>query len=277
MISGTTALVGHLGFPTHTFTSPLILNPWFDAAGIDAAVVPMGSRPADYPAFFRGLFTVTNLRGALVTMPHKVTTMDLVDEVTAVAAVAGATNAVVRLEDGSLLGGQFDGTGFVQGLVGKGFDPPGRSALVVGAGGVGSAIAASLAAAGVAALELFDPDAAASSALAGRLAQHFPEVSVTTGSRDPQGFDLVVNATPLGMHPDDPLPVDVDRVDPGCHVGDVVLSTDRTPLLVAAQERGCTVQPGSDMLFEMLPAIVDFFGLGSVTAAQLRGVARLRG
>ena len=103
MISGTTALVAHMGYPTHTFKSPLICNPWFEKNGIDAVVVPMGIKAEDYPDFFRSVFTLTNIRGALVTMPHKVTTMELVDEVSPTAEIAGACNAVLLREDGSLL------------------------------------------------------------------------------------------------------------------------------------------------------------------------------
>ena len=68
-VRGTTALVAHIGFPTDGFVSPLIYNPYFEQAGIDAVVVPMGCRAADYPAFLRAVFTLTNIRGALVTMP----------------------------------------------------------------------------------------------------------------------------------------------------------------------------------------------------------------
>jgi shikimate dehydrogenase len=274
MISGTTTLIAHLGHPTHTFKSSLICNPWFEDNGIDAAVVPMGIRTEDYPAFFRSVFTLTNIRGALITMPHKVTTMGLVDEISPTAAIAGATNAVIRREDGSLLADQFDGAGFVRAILRKGFDPSGKRALVVGNGGVGSPIAASLASLGLAELGLFDPDPAASDALAQRIEEHYPGLEVVVGSKDPAGYDVVVNASPIGMKDDDPLPVDVARITPGSYVGDVVLNTDVTPFLQAAMEAGCTVQVGRDMLFELVPAYLSFFGFDGATADQLRSVAR---
>ncbi len=275
MISGSTALIAHMGCPTHTFKSSLIFNPWFEANDVDAVVVPMGVKPEDYPAFFQSVFTLTNIRGALVTMPHKVTTMQLVDEVSPTAAVAGATNAVVLREDGSLLADQFDGAGFVRGVLRKGFDPTGKRALVVGNGGVGSPIAASLATIGLAGIGLFDPNAAASTALAQRIGEHHPHVEVLVGSKDPEGYDLIVNATPIGMHAGDPLPLDVGRIAPGSFVGDVVLKADVTPFLRAAQDRGCTIQVGSDMLFEMVPALLEFFGFGTATPEQLRATAQV--
>jgi hypothetical protein len=120
MISGKTTLIAHLGFPTEAFKAPMIYNPWFDKQGIDAVVVPMGVKPEDYAASLPQIFRFSNLRGALVTMPHKVTTMSLVDEVTPTARVAGACNAILKRPDGTLLGDQFDGAGFVRGVERKG-------------------------------------------------------------------------------------------------------------------------------------------------------------
>ena len=274
MISGTTTLIAHIGYPTFTFKSPLIYNPWFEKNGVDAVVVPMGVKADDYQEIFRPLFRMSNIRGALVTMPHKVVTISLVDEITPTAAVAGAVNAVLVREDGSLLGDQFDGAGFARGVQRKGFEAQGKSALVVGNGGVGSPIAASLAAAGIGTLGLFDPNQAASEALAGRIAAHFPDIAVAVGSKDPAGFDLVVNATPMGMRDTDPLPVDVDRVESGAFVADVVLRAS-TPFLRAAQEKGCAIQVGSDMLFEMIPAYLEFFGFGTATPDELRAVSQI--
>jgi len=275
MISGKTTLVAHIGYPTFAFKAPLIYNPWFEKNAIDAVVVPMGVKPEEYRDLFPLLFKMSNIRGALVTMPHKVVTCELVDELTPTAAVAGASNAVLVREDGTLVGDQFDGAGFVRGVERKGFPLQGKRALVVGNGGVGSPIAASLAAAGIAAFGLFDPNTAASESLGTRLAEHYPDLRITTGSKDPAGYDIVVNATPLGMKDDDPLPMDVERIAPGTFVGEVVMKQEITPFLAAAQQRGCPIQVGSDMLFEMIPAYLEFFGFGTATPEELRAVSRI--
>lgn len=275
MISGKTTLIAHLGYPTEAFKAPMIYNPWFEQQGIDAVVVPMGVKPEDYAASLAQIFRFSNLRGALVTMPHKVTTMSLVDEVTPTARIAGACNAILKRADGTLLGDQFDGAGFVRGVERKGRPFRGTRVLVSGAGGVGSAIAASIAAAGAAELMLFDAHAASAEALAGRLREHYPQLKVATGSKDPAGFDVIVNATPLGMKADDPLPFDIERIDAGTFVGEVVMKTEYTPLLEAARARGCAVQVGTDMLFEMIPAYLEFFGFGTTTPEELRAVAQI--
>src|ERR1700712_1807144 len=191
MITGRTRLIVHLGFPTESFKAPMIYNPWFEMKGIEAIVVPMGVEPPNYPDLLKALFRTTNVHGALVTMPHKVKTTQLVDEMTTTAKIAGACNAILRRPDGSLLGDMFDGAGFVRGVGRKGKQVAGARALVVGCGGVGSAIAASLAAAGLSAIGLFDPATASAEALGGRLRQHYPELQVATGAKDPVGYDIV--------------------------------------------------------------------------------------
>jgi len=195
--------------------------------------------------------------------------------VTPTARVAGAANAVLRRDDGTLVGDQFDGAGFVRGVERKGFPLAGKKVLVVGNGGVGSPIAASLAAAGVASMSLFDPNAAASESLGERLREAYPQLEVLTGSKDPAGHDLVVNATPLGMNDDDPLPMDVDRIAPGTFVGEVVMKQEITPFLREAQGKGCPIQVGKDMLFEMIPAYLEFFGFGTATPEELRAVSKV--
>jgi shikimate dehydrogenase len=276
MISGKTTLIAHIGYPTEAFKAPMIYNPYFDRAGIDAVVVPMGVTPDDFPTFLRPLFRLSNIRGALITMPHKITTVALVDDVTPTALIAGSCNAVLKRPDGSLLGDMFDGTGFVRGIERKGRPLKGARALVVGAGGVGSAIAASLAAAGVSALAIFDANAASAEALGDRLRLHYPKLDVTTGSKDPAGFDVVVNATPLGMKAGDPLPMDIDRISPKTFVGEVVMKQEFTPFLSAAKSKGCQVQVGTDMLFEMIPAYLEFFGFPTTTPEVLREVAQIK-
>lgn len=275
MISGKTKLIAHLGYPTESFRAPMIYNPYFEKHGIDAVVVPMGCRPEDYAAFLKLVFRLSNIHGALVTMPHKVPTMALLDEASTTAQVAGSCNAIRLGPDGRLIGDMFDGEGFVRGVLRKGQELSGKRALVVGSGGVGSAIAASLAKSGVAELSLFDGYEPSMQGLAERLRRAYPGLTVNTGSNDPAGYDLVVNATPLGMKDADPLPMDVSRLDPSTFVGEVVMKTEVTPFLAAARERGCTIQVGTDMLFEQIPAYLEFFGFRQATPDELRAVARI--
>ena len=275
MISGKTKLIVHLGYPTESFKAPMIYNPYFEKYGIDSIVVPMACKPEEYPAFLKLVFKLSNINGALVTMPHKAATIALLDEVSISAKVAGACNAVRLGVGGTLVGDMFDGEGFVRGIQRKGRVLTGARVLVAGNGGVGSAISASFAKAGVAELALFDAFAPMMNGLAERLRANYPNLTVTVGSIDPAGYDVVVNATPLGMKAGDPLPIDVTRIAPSTFVGEVVMKQEITPFLAGARARGCEFQIGTDMLFEQIPAYLEFFGFRTTTPDELRDVAQI--
>src|SRR5580765_3136009 len=182
-ISGRTKIIAHLGYPTESFKAPMIYNPYFEKHDIDAVVVPMGCKAEDYPTFLKLVFKLSNIHGALVTMPHKVTTVSLLDEVMTTAKVAGACNAVRLGPGGTLVGDMFDGEGFVRGILRKGRALAGARVLVVGSGGVGSAIVASLAKAGVARLALYDAYSASMNGLADRLRAYYPTLKIEVGSK----------------------------------------------------------------------------------------------
>jgi shikimate dehydrogenase len=255
-INGNTELIAHIGFPTHAFKAPMIYNPYFEQTGLNCVVMPLGCPAVDYPVFLRAIFSLSNIRGALITMPHKVSTIGLVDSLSLAAAIAGACNAVRKDGQGRLIGDMFDGEGFVRGVKRKGLTIKGASALVVGCGGVGSAIAASLAAANIARLQVFDVHPESAMALCERLRSHYPQLVV--------------------MNDDDALPFDVSRLASSTFVGEVVMKSEMTALLKAAAALGCRYQVGTDMLFEQIPAYLEFFGLPTTTPENLRAVARLR-
>src|SRR5579872_6852124 len=275
MIDGKTKIIAHIGYPTASFKSSMIYNPFFEARKINAAVVPMGCKAEDYAAFLKLVFRLGNVHGALITMPHKKATLGLVDEASQSARIAGACNAVKIDQRGRMIGDMFDGEGFVRGLQRKGRRIAGASLFVAGCGGVGSAIAASMAKAGVSRLGLYDLSSQAMNALAARLKSHFPNLDVITDCADPAGYDVVVNATPLGMKKGDLLPMKLDGISSSTLVAEVVLQEEITPFLAAARAKGCEVQVGLDMLFEQIPVYLEFLGFGTVTSDELRKLAQI--
>ena len=276
MIDGDTKLIAHIGYPTASFRAPLIYNPWFRRRGINALVVPLGVTRENFREAFPQICRFTNFHGALITMPHKVAVVDWLDEASAAVRVAGAANAVRRSGDGKLIGDMFDGQGFVRAASGAGRNIAGQRVLILGAGGVGSAIAAACAKAGAGEIALTDTRAEAAQRLAERLRLNYPKLNVSLGSNDPSGFDIAVNATPLGTYPGDPLPMDPSRLSPSALVGEVVLKPATTPFLAAAKARGLACVTGLDMLFEQIPAYLEFFGFPSATAAELREAAEIK-
>ncbi len=276
MIDGDTKLIAHVGYPTATFRAPLIYNPWFRRRGINAVVVPLGVTSESFREAFPQICRFTNFHGALITMPHKAAVVDWLDETSAAVRVAGACNAVRRNSDGKLIGDMFDGEGIVRAAAGAGRNIAGQRVLIVGAGGVGSAIAAACAKAGAGEIALTDTRADAAKWLAERLRLNYSGLKVSLGSNDPFGFDVAVNATPLGTYLGDPLPMDPSRLSPSALVSEVVLKPAITPFLAAAKARGLASMSGLDMLFEQIPAYLEFFGFPPATAAELRETADLK-
>jgi len=139
----------------------------------------------------------------------------------------------------------------------NGCEPGGKKALLVGAGGAGSAIAHALVMAGVSQLAIHDEDTARRTTLVGRLAG-LGLCPVTHGTADPGGFDVVVNATPVGMKASDPFPLDVSKITPTMFVGCVITAPAVTPLIAAARAKGCTTMTGTHMFGRVRDLMVDF-------------------
>jgi shikimate dehydrogenase len=126
----------------------------------------------------------------------------------------------------------------------------------------------------VAAITIHDAFSESAASLVNRLRRYYPDLTASMGTNHASGYDLVVNATPLGL-PGDPLPMDISELSSSTFVGEVVMKQEMTSLLQAARERGCRYQIGVDMLYEMIPAYLEFFGLGHTTADELRELAEV--
>jgi shikimate dehydrogenase len=279
-ISGTTKIFPVIGWPVEQVKAPTLFNAYFERHGIDARVVPLKIEPANYVAAVRLLMAAENVGGIFVSIPHKPMSVDAVDVASPRARLAGACNAIYRGADGkTILGDLIDGEGFVRAFdrtcAHAAFPWATGRALVVGSGGVGCAVAEALAARGIARLDLCDSRPAQAEALRGRLQQAFPHTEFCIGAPRAAGYDLVVNGTPLGMHPGDPLPVDLEGVDPSCIVADCGMKIETTALLVEAQRRGCRIQKGKEMMIEQSPLYLELFGWPGVEADAFRALGVL--
>ncbi len=256
--SGATRVIFIVGDPIAQVKSPHGVTQSLRERQTDAIVVPAHVRPADIETFFALAERMPNVDGILVTVPHKFDAARLCAHVSARARSVGAANVVRRADDGRWEADMCDGEGYVAGLRKAGCEPRGRRALLVGAGGAGSAIAHALVDAGVSALSLHDADAARRDALAAKL-RAYGTVAPGIGSTDPSGFDLVINATPMGMKPGDPLPVDVGKLASSTFVGDVVTMPPVPPLIEAARARGCATMTGAGMFEAVRDCILSFY------------------
>ena len=184
-----------VGDPIAQVKSPAGVTAAFHSAGRDAVVVPAHVPPADLAAWVAGVGLQRNADGIIVTVPHKFACFDLCATTSDRAAFLHTVNTLRRNPDGTWHGDMFDGLGYVAAMQGKGCEPAGKKALLVGAGGAGSAIAHALVVAGVSHLAIHDEDATRRTTLVERLAG-LGLCPATHGSIDPTGFDIVLNATP---------------------------------------------------------------------------------
>ncbi len=262
IVDGATRVLGIVGDPIAQVRSPPLWSALFRHNGINAVCVPFHVHPTDFTRFTDGLRAAGNVLGLLVTIPHKLAAARHAGLLTPRARKVGTANLLRPLADGGWEGDMLDGFGFVAALRADGQRIAGRRAIVVGAGGVGSAIAFALAEAGAASVAVADIDAERAPGLSFRLLQ-LAGVKSFVSQAQAAGFDLIVNASPLGMRDDDPLPVDLDGLTPDAIVADVVIREEPTPVLKAARARGCHVQVGAAMTDHQVAAAAEFLGLSS--------------
>ena len=278
-ITGTTRIFPVIGWPVEQVKAPTLFNAYFQRHGIDARVIPLKVPPEGYIAAVRLLMAIENVGGIFVSIPHKPMSVDAVDVATSRARLAGSCNAIYKDAGGAIRGDLIDGEGFVRAfdrtLAGAAFDWAGARALVVGSGGVGCAVAEALAARGIGEVAIFDTRPEQAAALRARLQQAFPACRVVEGVPQAEGYQLVVNCTPLGMHWDDPLPVDLRGVSPSCVVADCGMKVEMSKLLLEAQMRGCRIQKGKEMLIEQAPLYLALFGWPGVNSDAFRALEAL--
>jgi shikimate dehydrogenase len=267
-IDGATRLYAIIGDPIAQVRSPETFSARFAAAGMNAVMLPAHVPAERFDAIVPALLQLGNLAGLLVTVPFKARMTAFADRLGSTAKTVGAVNALRREADGSWTGDMFDGLGFVRGAEAKGQRVRGRCVALFGAGGAGSAIACALADAGVDSIAIIDPVASKAKALVEKLSRAFPGGSFAVASSVPKGADMVVNASPIGMRPDDGLPSEIDPLAAGTLVGDAVIVPAPTALIRRAMECGCHWVDGRDMHGGQLDAIVAF--LHAAAGAPMR-------
>jgi shikimate dehydrogenase len=231
----------------------------FRAAGQNAICLPIQATVEGFDAVVRGLKAMPNFHGYVLTVPHKVRAMPYVDRLSPDAERIGAVNVVRREPDGVWVGDMTDGKGLVRAAMDAGFSPQGKRALVMGAGGAGSAIIDAMADAGAKDVTIVDVDRNRAQAIAARLGNAHSGCRFTVGTADVEGQDILVNASPVGMYPGTDMPAPFGRFDKSLMVSDVVTKPEITPLLAHARACGCTISTGvamyqaqADMLAQFL-------------------------
>lgn len=263
-ITGNTQAYLIPGDPVRNVRLPRMFNAVFERFEIDAVLVPMQVPRRNFAVFFAAAFLARNVRGMLIAPPHKPLAIDLLDGCGLIGRVAGSINIVRRTEEDRLEGDLFDGEGLIGALDHYAIPFRGKRVLILGAGVSASAVGVALVEGGgmggAAHIAFYDSSAGKAAGVAAKLDAFFDADVVAVDSNAPEGYDLVVNATPLGLDPNDPLPVDVSRMDRHAALFDILLRGQPTPVVRAARARGLHAQAGFEMLIQQMPHYLRYFG-----------------
>ena len=274
MITGTTRLYAIIGDPVAHVRTPMAFNDFFTANGIDAVCLPIHIDRDDLKNGWTGLKSIRNLDGFIVTAPHKAGAGELCDVLDEDGARTRVVNTVRRESDGSFTGTLLDGRGFVTGLRNSVHDVRGRHVYMAGAGGAGTALAFALADSGISTLTIHNRTTKKAEMLVDRVDAAFPDCNARLGTGNAAGHDLVINATSLGLHPDDKFSFDLTSADPRALFAEVVMKPEFTPLLLAAKQRGHEIHSGIHMLTGQLEMMMAFFGLSASAVPEQAGSKR---
>lgn len=257
-LDGETRLIPILGDPIAQVKSPALLTEGLAARGLNVIVPPMHVRPAEFAATVQALKLIGNLDGLVITVPHKFAASAVCDSLSAPARFIGSVNVIRRGADGGWFGDNCDGQGYIGGIRAAGGLVEKAAVLLIGAGGAGSAIAYEFLRQGASHVAVHDADTTRRDTLIARLNDGFPGCA-RAGSDDPRGYDIIANATPMGMKAGDPMPVQADLLCPGQFVADCVTRPEITPLQAHARRIGCATMTGIGMFNGVAERMVDFY------------------
>ena len=258
-VSGETKLYGIVGHPIQQVRSPEMVTAEMKNRGWNAILIPFDVLPDDFETTVRQLMRMQNLHGLIFTIPYKQAACAVVSELGAQAKRVGAINAAVRGEKGRWVGDIFDGLGCVAAFHKRGLDFKGRRIMLLGAGGAGRAIAVAVGCQGPSSIRIFDIDERRARALARIVREADPNVSADFGEARADDVDYVINASPVGMLNDPRSPIEVSRISSNVVVFDAIVKPELTPLLSIAQQSGCQIIYGREMMRGQIAKIVDYF------------------
>lgn len=263
---------GVIGNPIHHSKSPIIHNYWLKKYGIQACYDAFEVQSDNLKSFITDL-KKQGFSGVNVTVPHKVAVMNLMDELSDAAQKAGAVNTVIVRQDGTLLGHNTDGFGFLANIEEKkpDFDVKKKSAVVLGTGGAARGICAALILAGVPEIRLVYRTKEKAEDIASSVGGNFKLVEWNKKETVLKDSGLLANATTLGMKGFDALDIDLAGLDSSAVVADLVYSPLQTELLKQAEKKGHVIADGLGMLLHQArPAFQAWFGIMPEITPELR-------
>jgi shikimate dehydrogenase len=242
-ITGKTRVAALFGYPVEHTLSPVMQNAAFDHLGLDCCYIPFSVSPDSLKQAAASIRALSFI-GSNLTIPHKETVIPFLDTLDKEAEAIGAVNTIVNRE-GNLTGYNTDGKGFMRAIEERGVIAAGKKVLIVGAGGSSRAIGFYLSKE-TKVLTLYNRSREKAEALAADLSSSGGAVTVASDLKELGGFDIIVNATSLGLKECDAMPLDPDALEPTVVVCDLIYH--KTSLLSRAEAKGCKTVGGKGML-----------------------------
>lgn len=274
-ITGQTKLLALIGDPVIQAKTPLLMNQLLSRQGMqeDYALIPIQVSSTHLAEIVNSLRCIENFSGAVITMPYKVAVCALLDDLTPEAQAVGAVNVIYRDAKGKLHGHILDGEGFVSGLLAAGYQVQGRHCIMRGAGGAASAIAFALARHDCRSLQIYNRTMQTAKSLKNQLNALYPDFKVIVGDSKPSltkksskaennfaqdVFDIAINASSVGMNPQDSLPFSVEMLKRCKLVAECVIAPEQTALMQLSESLGLQTHSGINMLNSQLALMLEF-------------------
>ena len=258
-VNGKTRVYGIVGDPIEQVRSPEMVTWEMQKRDHNAVLIPMHIARDEFDSVMPHVMRMRNLDGLIFTIPFKAQAIALAKTLGPQASQIGAINALKKHSNGAWSGEIFDGIGCVEAFKQRGITLQDKRLQLIGLGGAGSAICVALAYEKPKLLRLFDINAQTTERMAKMVNTISPQTVVEVGLPLAEGIDILLNASPVGMLNDARLPLAVQQFKKELIVFDAIVMPENTPLLSLAQDCGCQVVRGREMMLGQISKIVDYF------------------
>jgi shikimate dehydrogenase len=258
-VNGKTRVYAIVGDPIEQVRSPEMVTWEMQKRDHNAVLIPMHIARDEFDTVMPHIMRMRNLDGLIFTIPFKAQAIALAKTLGPQASQIGAINALKKHSNGAWSGEIFDGIGCVEAFKQRGITLQDKRLQLIGLGGAGSAICVALAYEKPKLLRLFDIDPQTTERMAKMVNTISPQTVVEVGLPLAEGIDILLNASPVGMLSDARLPLTVEQFKKELIVFDAIVMPENTPLLSLAQDCGCQVVRGREMMLGQISKIVDYF------------------
>ena len=246
-VDGKTKLFGVIADPIDHVKAPEIYNKKWLNRNKNFLMVPIHVKPKNLSFVINGLRSISNFFGFCVTLPHKVEVAKLCDDLNPNAQMIGAVNVAYFNKNRELIGDNFDGEGFVAGLIGEGHSIENKKVFIYGAGGAARSISFALAKYKASSLTLSNRTFSNAKKLSNLVHNWYPNMVINL-SNNCSSCDVIINTSSVGLDEKDKISIDIKNVPVNALITDIIMQPEMTKLLYTAKLKNHCIHLGKHML-----------------------------